>query len=240
VNAEDEPETLPPVSTAAEAFGDNASENNGENSEENKGKDKKPRPWANAVRLLLTVAGTVAFVVLIQAYLVKPFTIPSASMEPTLKPGDLVIVNRLTTHLGGPKDGDIVVFYAPANAETSPVCGRSNQGVNTQSMCSQAIGKRSSVYFIKRVEGVPGDTLALVKGKLYRNDALVNEPYTMPCDTGNCNFPQTITVPPGHYFMMGDNRSDSDDSRFWGAIPRSWIVGKAILRIWPLSRLTTF
>jgi signal peptidase I len=160
-------------------------------------------------------------------------------MEPTIKPGDLIIVNRLSTDFGGPKDGDIIVFYAPVDAE-SQTCSIADQGENSSSMCSEAKGQRSSTYFIKRVEGVPGDRLSLRNGELYRNGKLVIENYTAPCDDSECNFPATITVPPNHYFMMGDNRGDSDDSRFWGAIPRSWIVGKALIRIWPLTRAHIF
>ncbi len=92
--------------------------------------------------------------------------------------------------------------------------------------------------FIKRVVAGPGDTIAVKGGHVIRNGKLQKEPFTAPCDGGSgCDLPTAITVPPGHWFMMGDNRGQSDDSRFWGPIPKKWIIGDAFATYWPLKRI---
>ena len=96
----------------------------------------------------------------------------------------------------------------------------------------------SSQTFIKRVVGLPGDRLSIRNGHVIRNGKREDDPYIVQCNGGEaCNFPQTITIPRGYYYMMGDNRPDSEDSRFWGPVPRSWIIGKAFLTYWPPDRI---
>src|SRR5581483_11053867 len=149
------------------------------------------------------------------------YRIPSGSMIPTLNIGQRILANRLA---GNPSIGDIVVFHPPEGAtppgNSGPVCGNPRQGSGFQQACDQPTVQESSQTFIKRVVGLPGDHLQIINGHVIRNGKPEKDSYIAPCPSGSsCNFPQTIVVPPGHYFMMGDNRGISDDSRFWGPVP---------------------
>jgi signal peptidase I len=196
------------------------------------------------VELILTIAVAIGAALLIQAVLVKPYKIPSGSMKPTLAIGQRILVNRLDTK---PGLGDIVVFHPPAGAEVAGseglgVCGNSDQGYGHQQACDARSGGDSSQTYVKRVVGLPGDHLEIISGRVYRDGAKERGSYIQPCDTGSsfCTMPQTITVPRDDYYMMGDNRGDSDDSRFWGPIPRSAIVGVAFATYWPVGRIGIF
>jgi signal peptidase I len=196
---------------------------------------RPPSKLRGVVELVLTVAVAVGVALLIQATLVKPYKIPSASMEPTLSIGQRVVVNRLDTH---PSLGNIVVFHPPVGADTQQ-CGDQNQGTNHRQACDRPTAP-SSETFIKRVVGLPGDRISIVNGHVIRDGTEEKAPYAAACGGGpDCNFPTTITIPPGHYFMMGDNRGDSDDSRFWGPIPQSSIIGVAFFTYWPIHRIGT-
>jgi signal peptidase I len=189
---------------------------------------------------LLVVA--IGLAIALQAFAVKPYRIPSGSMEPTLHIGDRVLVNRFSHRVLGnePKVGDIVVFHPPQGAdESQPVCGRGGQGGGTQVPCGEPTPEQSSQTFIKRVVAVGGDRIAVQAGHVIRNGHHVDEPFIAQCDraSGTCDFPQEITVPKGHVFMMGDNRGNSDDSRYWGPIPVSWVIGGAFATYWPPSRI---
>jgi signal peptidase I len=190
--------------------------------------------------LLLVVA--IGLAVALQAFAVKPYKIPSGSMEPTLHVSDRVLVNRFSHKILGkdPKVGDIVVFNPPAGADAQdPVCGASGQGGGTESPCSKPTAQKSKQSFIKRVVAVGGDTLAIKDGHAIRNGKQASEPFIAPCDpgSGSCDFPKTITVPKGYVFMMGDNRGNSDDSRYWGPVPAEWVIGGAFATYWPPSRI---
>jgi signal peptidase I len=190
---------------------------------------------------LLVVA--VGLAVTLQAFAVKPYKIPSASMEPTLHVGDRVLVNRFAHRVLGddPKVGDVVVFNPPAGADDSalPKCGDSSQGGGTQTPCGKPTAGKSSQNFIKRVVAVGGDRLAIRDGHAIRNGRQAKEPFAAECggDASTCDFPHEITVPKGYVFLMGDNRGDSDDSRFWGPVPVSWVIGRAFATYWPPSRI---
>jgi signal peptidase I len=191
------------------------------------------------VELVLTVAVAVGLALLIQAFVVKPYRIPSPSMVPTLDVGQRVLANRLDTH---PSLADVVVFHPPHGADPvySPFCGNPSQGTNHKQACSQPSRAPSPQTFIKRVVGLPGDHIAIRDGHVYRNGKREPDSYIRPCQgSDSCNFPQPITIPPGDYFMMGDNRGLSDDSRFWGPVPQKWIIGVAFFTYWPPSRLGT-
>jgi signal peptidase I len=188
------------------------------------------------IELAVTIAVAVALALLIQAFIVKPYRIPSPSMVPTLAVGQRVLTNRLVNH---PSIGDIVVFHPPSGADPQPaVCGASNQGGSGQQACDVPTPKQSTQTFIKRVVGGPGDRISIVNGHVIRNGVREKDPYIAPCgDAQGCNFPKTIVIPPGDYFMMGDNRGESDDSRFWGPVPDKWVIGVAFFTYWPPDRI---
>jgi signal peptidase I len=182
----------------------------------------------------LIVAAALGLALLIQAFLVKPYRIPSESMEPTLDVGQRVLVNRVNYHLSDPDHGDIVVFHPPKGADGN-ICGVAHPGVEP---CPRPTPEHSDLNFIKRVVAVPGDTLAIRDGHAIVNGRLQKESFITPCAGGaECTFPKAIKIPPDHFFMMGDNRGASDDSRFWGPVPRDWIIGQAFLTYWPIKRV---
>jgi signal peptidase I len=191
------------------------------------------------VELLVTVAVAVGAAFLVQAFLVKPYKIPTTSMVPTLQVGQRILVDRLGTH---PGVGAVVVFHPPAGAnnELGSQCGDSQQGPGQAQPCDRPTAQASTQTFVKRVVGLPGDTLRITNGDVYRNGIREVGSYIQPCtDPAACTFSQTITVPKGEYYMMGDNRGDSDDSRYWGPVPQSWIIGTAFLTYWPPGRIGT-
>jgi signal peptidase I len=199
---------------------------------------KQKSPLYSFVELVATIAVAVGLAFLIQAFVVKPYKIPSGSMEPTLNIGQRILAFRLSTH---PGVGDIVVFHPPAGADPMPpVCGNAAQGGGHAQACDRPTTQRSSQTFIKRVVGVPGDRLRILNGHVYRNGVREKDSYILPCQAGEeCTFPKTIVVPAGDYYMMGDNRGDSDDSRFWGPVPQKWIIGEAFFTYWPPDRIGT-
>jgi signal peptidase I len=188
--------------------------------------------------LVVIVALALGLALGIQACLVKPYQIPSGSMEPTLDVGQRVLVNRFVYHLHEPKIGNIVVFHPPEGAESAAECGKS---VPPTEPCPEATPVESSQNFIKRVVAVGGDTLSIKDGHPVVNGVeKTDEPYIRPCgDVSVCNMPKTITIPKGFFFMMGDNRGESDDSRYWGPVPKSWIIGEAFATYWPPDRIGT-
>jgi signal peptidase I len=203
---------------------------------------RMPRPRSKFLETVVLLAVAIALALTLQAYAVKPYRIPSGSMEPTLHIGDRVLVNRFGHRvLGGDVGvGDIVVFHPPAGADPArPVCGAHGEGDGTPSPCAQPTRRRSAQSFIKRVVAVGGDRLAIRNGQVIRNGRPADEPFAEACVIGDerCTFPHAITVPRGYVFMMGDNRGNSDDSRFWGPVPESWVIGKAFATYWPVSRL---
>jgi signal peptidase I len=188
------------------------------------------------VELVLIVAVALGLALGIQAFLVKPYRIPSESMVPTLEVGQRVLVNRIGARFGEPEVGDVVVFHPPMGAERGNECG---SGPPPQGqVCGQPTEGKADVNFIKRVVAGPGDRLRLEDGHVILNGERQNEPFAEPCGGGDgCDFPSEITVPAGHYFMMGDNRGASDDSRFWGPVPEEWVIGEAFATYWPPKRI---
>jgi len=160
-------------------------------------------------------------------------------MEPTLDIGQRVLVNRFSYHFTDPAIGDIVVFHPPAGAERGTQCGVPH---GPREACPKATPDKSSQNFIKRIVAGPGDTLSVRGGHPVVNGVpKTDEPYTRPCGAAAvCNLPKTIEIPPDHYFMMGDNRGESDDSRYWGPVPRDWLIGDAFATYWPPNRVGLF
>jgi signal peptidase I len=167
-------------------------------------------------------------------------------MEPTLDVGQRVLVNRFLYHFKDPQIGDIVVFHPPEGANGGGAggeCGDPRTGASGSSgaACDEPTPQEASVNFIKRIVAGPGDTLSVQNGHPVVNGTVAQEDFIRPCTPGGaCNLPKTITIPPDHYFMMGDNRGSSDDSRFWGPVPRDWIIGKAFATYWPPDRIGIF
>jgi signal peptidase I len=163
--------------------------------------------------LVIVVAVLVSL--LIRTFVFQTFYIPSGSMEPTLQIGDRIVVSKLSVELGTIHIGDILVFRAPPAVRTQ--CGD------------------NVADLVKRVIGLPGDHLTSKGNTIYVNGKPLKQPWSHYEPIGKAI--GNVTVAKNHYFMMGDNEADSCDSRFWGTVPRSSIIGKAFLRIWPLSRL---
>ena len=168
------------------------------------------------VEWVIIVIAAVAVSFLMRTYVVQTFFIPSGSMEPTLLVGDRIIVDKLSVDWGSINIGDIVVFKAPPAEH-----------------CGDAV-----TDLVKRVIGLPGDRLTSKGNTIYVNGVALREnwPHYEPLGTPIGN----VTVPANSYFVMGDNHANSCDSRFWGSVPRSDIVGKVFLRIWPISRFGFF
>ncbi|MGD1049519.1 MAG: signal peptidase I [Solirubrobacteraceae bacterium] len=196
------------------------------------------RAWrfAPVVEVIATIALALVLAESVQAAVVKPFVIPSQSMEPTLLPGQRVLVNRLAYDFGGlPQRGDIVVFHPPSSLTCAV-------NVPITEPCPRGVGSHASDFFVKRVIGLPGDRLSIENGHpVINGKELTNEPYITPCtDSTSCEMPHTIVIPRGEYYMLGDNRGDSDDSRYWGPVPLSWIIGEVFATYWPIDRIGFF
>jgi signal peptidase I len=186
-----------------------------------------PHGWRVTIDWLVTILGAIAIVLAIKAWVVNPYRIPSSSMEPTLhcaRPdtgcearfSDRVLACRFCYRLWSPKRGDIVVFHTPPLADVR--CGAGGT-------------------FVKRLIGLPGETWEERAGYVYINGKRLDEPYVKP-DRRDARTISPIKIRPGHYFMMGDNRSSSCDSRAWGTVPRGNLIGKVFATYWPPGRVT--
>jgi signal peptidase I len=186
----------------------------------------RSRRWATETFVVVAVAVVIA--ILMRTFIVATYSIPSGSMEPTLQIGDRILVDKLSYDLHGIGRGDIVVFSTPKDEHCAgpPVAN-----------------------LVKRVIGLPGETISLAGGQVEINGKLLPEPWlppavrleTIPGPSGQpYSLEVPYTVPKGDVFVMGDNRTQSCDSRYWGPIRESTIVGKVDLRIWPVSRVHWF
>ncbi len=204
--------------------------------------------WRGPIfELVFLVAVAISLALAVQAWAVKPYQIPTPSMEPTLDVGQRVLVNRFSERLGGdPEIGDVIVFHPPLNAvsgeqasEALPKCGVQEPERISGQPCPAPGPVPAEENFIKRVVAGPGDRLEVIDGIPVVNGAPVTGDWRIiPCGGElSCDFPRTITIPPDHYFVMGDNRPASDDSRFWGPVPRDWIIGQAFATYWPPQRV---
>jgi signal peptidase I len=177
--------------------------------------DAKPRRrWRRTIlEWLGVIGGGIAIALLVEAFLIQAFWIPSPSMEPTLEVGDRVLVNKLSYKFHDVNRGDVVVFERPPGAST---------------------GQNGEIKdLIKRVIAVGGDTIEAKEGEVYVNGERVDENYLEP-GTPTDNLPLK-TIPDGHLFVMGDNRTNSEDSRIFGPIDEDAVVGRAFIRVLPIT-----
>ena len=187
-----------------------------------------PHGWRVTIDWLVTIVGAIAIVLAIKAWVVNPYRIPSSSMEPTLhcaRPdtgcearfSDRVLACRFCYRFWSPKRDDIIVFNTPPRA-------------------AQECGGPGGV-FVKRLIGLPGETWEERDGYVYINGKRLDEPFIDP----HYRDTQTIKpmkIPAGQYFMMGDNRVGSCDSRRWGTVPRGNLIGKVVATYWPPQRIS--
>jgi signal peptidase I len=198
----------------------------------------KQSPAGSLIELVSIVAVALGLALGIQAFLVKPFRIPSESMVPTLAVGQRVLVDRVTTRFGEPERGDVMVFKPPRGADDN-ACGVRHPDA---SPCPKGTDDRSDMNFIKRVVALEGDRIAIRRGRVILNGELQNEEEKfIRRDPGcaTCNLPEEITIPKDTVYMMGDNRGESADSREWGPVPEEWLIGKARVTYWPPGRVGT-
>lgn len=186
---------------------------------------------AREVPLLLATAAIIAF--LIKTFVAQAFYIPSESMVPQLEVNDRVVVSRLAYRLHDPNRGDIVVFDDPRNGAVIGPEDRPNVVIRFVRGLGEAVGivQPSTEEFIKRVIALPGETVEAKSGRVYVDGRLLHEPY-LPEGTATGDF-APVAVPAGALWVMGDNRSNSSDSRVFGPIRRSTVVGRTVLRVWP-------
>jgi signal peptidase I len=169
------------------------------------------RSWQENLVLMAIALGLACF---IRVFLAEPRYIPSESMFPTLHTDDRIVVEKVSYHLHPPVTGDIIVF------QPSPELQRR--------------GYAQDQAFIKRIIGKPKDVVSVDHGQVYLNGQPLTEDYI--AEPPNQPF-SPVTVPPGEFFVMGDNRNDSNDSRYWGFLPEKNIIGRAVFRFWPLDRI---
>jgi signal peptidase I len=200
---------------------------------------KLPSPWGAVVETVLTLLAALAIFWVIQAFVVKPYVVPTSSMEPTLMPGDHVLADRLSMEFGNPSRYQIVVFHPPHCTGNR----NDSDGVCTTTKLRYRDGAAGTTY-IKRVIGIPGDVVTQHGGHIWvSHDGgkpfQLHEPYVLNGnEVGGLPLKRTV-IPPGYYLLLGDNRVVSDDSRAWGLEPRGDILGVARARYWPLDRLGT-
>jgi signal peptidase I len=180
--------------------------------------------------LLVLGVAVSALLVLLHDQIVY-YKVDSGSMKPTLQIGSRVAVEPGLA----PRVGDMVVFHAPAGAvPNTPICGAAGEGAGFSRPCGVATATSSNAIFVKRIVAGPGDVVLIRAGRAVVNGVTRAAPFAPPCGGPDCNFPAPVRVPAGDYYVLGDNRAASDDSRFWGPVPASSIVG-VLVSCWPLQ-----
>jgi len=200
--------------------------------------ERRTRDQWIALILEFSVLFIIALVIAIylQAFAIKPFMIPSPSMEPTLQEGDRVLVDRMTYHFREPRRGEVVVFRFDPN-DTANWTQGGNGFTRSLDLLAEILNitHQESLQFIKRVVGVGGDTVELRDGALFVNGEHYEADYEYVQDNANGKW----EVPEGTVMVMGDNRPNSNDSRRWGFVPLQAVIGRGVLIWWPPSRWAT-
>jgi len=183
---------------------------------EQRASEAELQPWRSAFAWALELKAwfrdiflAFAIAIFIVIFIVQPVKVEGTSMQPQLVDQERIFVNRFIYRFQDIGRGDVVVFWYPRDRNKS---------------------------FIKRVVGIPGDKVEIRTGVVYVNNVRVNEPYLNPVFQDYKSF-RPVIVPPGHYFVLGDHRSSSNDSRVWGFVAHDLIYGKAVFSYWPVSRL---
>jgi signal peptidase I len=185
------------------------------------------------VELVTIVAVALGLALGIQAFLVKPFRIPSESMVPTLEIGQRVLVDRVSYRFSDPT-GATSSSSSRRRASRAPAAS----SAPATSPCPKGTPERSDTNFIKRVVGLPGRPPEGARGVgLHQRQEAGRAVRPARRQLRTCNLPREITIPKGYYYMMGDNRGESADSREWGPVPKKWIIGKAFMTYWPPGRI---
>lgn len=172
----------------------------------------KPSFWEQIKENFGIVFIGLILAILIRVFIAEPRFIPSESMSPTLAIGDRLVIEKVSYRFRQPQDHDIVVFTPPPQLQT--------------------LGYHANQAFIKRIIAHGGETVAVKQGKVYVNHKPINEDYILEMPKYNLD---TVEVPLGYIFVMGDNRNNSNDSHIWGFLPQENIIGKAIFTFWPLK-----
>ena len=181
--------------------------------------------------LVVLVVTALVIAVVVKSFVAQAFFIPSGSMLPQLKVDDRVVVSKISYKLHEPRRGDIVVFDAPGGGpkDDSPLPARVVRSI----VQSIGLAAPSTDEYIKRVVALPGERVEAHGGKVLVNGLELVEPY-LPAGTRTADF-TAVVVPPDTVWVMGDNRGNSADSRIFGPVPQSTVVGRAIARVWPLG-----
>jgi signal peptidase I len=242
------PESRPPgFEGESDHESDQESPEQPEEREEPKGKKRQRRKRPFWRDLVVIVVAALALTILLKSFVVEVFSIPSGSMENTLIPGDRVLVSKIVYKFRGIERGDVVVFSGQGSWGPDAPPPPSNPFARLWNDATNLVGVTApGTDYIKRVIGLPGDHVACcdAHGRVTVNGVPLNEQsYIYPGDVPS-QVPFSITVPPGRLWVLGDNRGDSDDSRYRandpgdGTVPESAVVGRAWLIIWPLSRFS--
>ncbi|MCI0542257.1 signal peptidase I [bacterium] len=170
--------------------------------------------WGFIFEIIKFAVIAAVIVLPIRIYVAQPFIVKGASMDPTFENGQYLIVDEITYYTEAPKRGDVIIFKYP---------------------------KDPSKYFIKRIVGLPEETVVIANGDVtiqspYAIDFLLDEPYVLNASQES----MTVLIPKGHYFVMGDNRTNSLDSRSWGTLPEDLVIGRALVRLLPVDKVGLF
>ncbi len=180
--------------------------------------EDKSTIWSTVVDIIETVVVAAAIFVVVYLFLLQPHQVRGASMKPNFSDGEYILTDKISYRFGQPKRGDVIIFTSPTDPD---------------------------VDFIKRIIGLPGEKVKIQDGKVTvindqnKNGFVLDEPYeTLGPTAGGKEAPQNteVTIAENEYFVLGDNRLESFDSRSWGNLPKKNIIGKAWLRYWPINK----